>query len=309
MIVDNSFALTPQEQQQIANQQRIIQQQQEQQRQQEINQQQIDEAEKIRKTRSGIVGGSENANELFNTDDLLGDKSDTSKCERSFKMIKISGNSLYSTKTLKKKILDKYINKCMNRRNIQSLQNELMNFYIDRGYTNTRIYFDFNTNRQSYEELRNGVFNVIIEEGIVNDIILIDTRYNNKLEKKKLKQEEKQQREKEKQEQKEQQQENKKYNSKNKEIKQYKPIQESSFHRIRTNMQTFFAFPFLKGKVFNLKNYEQGLDQLNRLQSNNATMSIKANNEIKNEKLKIENEESKMIFQQKIIIQTIKKII
>ena len=48
-----------QEQQQIINQQRIIQQQQEQQRQQEINQQQIDEAERIRKTRSGIVGGSE----------------------------------------------------------------------------------------------------------------------------------------------------------------------------------------------------------------------------------------------------------
>ena len=48
-----------QEQQQIANQQRIIQQQQEQQRQQEINQQQIDEAERIRKTRSGIAGGSE----------------------------------------------------------------------------------------------------------------------------------------------------------------------------------------------------------------------------------------------------------
>ena len=56
---NNSFALTPQEQQQIINQQRIIQQQQEQQRQQEINQQQIDETERIRKTRSGIVGGSE----------------------------------------------------------------------------------------------------------------------------------------------------------------------------------------------------------------------------------------------------------
>lgn len=47
LIFNNSFALTPQEQQQIINQQKIIQQQQEQQRQQEINQQQIDETERI----------------------------------------------------------------------------------------------------------------------------------------------------------------------------------------------------------------------------------------------------------------------
>lgn len=40
----------------------------------------------------------------------------------------------------------------------------------------------------------------------------------------------------------------------------------------RTNLAT--AFPGLKGKVLNIRDIEQGLDQINRLQSNNATMEL-----------------------------------
>ena len=258
---NNSFALTTQEQQQIANQQRIIQQQQEQQRQQELNQQQIDEAERIRKTRSGIVGGSDD--DLNSIEELLDSGTDGFVCKRDFRLIKVEGNKTFNIEELKKQVLGKYLRKCMNRQNIQLLQNELTKFYFDRGYSNARIYFDFKTKKKHFKELKDGVFYIVIEEGVVNDIILVDTRYNNKLEKKKLKQEEK----------------NKKRELEGKPLKQYKPIQESSFHKFRMNMQEFFAFPFLKGKVFNLRDYEQGLDQLNRLQSNNATMDIKANNE------------------------------
>ena len=92
---NNSFALTPQEQEQIINQQRIIQQQQEQQRQQEINQQQINEAERIRKTRSGIVGASED-DDLNNIKELLDSGADGSVCKRDFRLIKVEGNKTFS---------------------------------------------------------------------------------------------------------------------------------------------------------------------------------------------------------------------
>jgi len=34
------------------------------------------------------------------------------------------------------------------------------------------------------------------------------------------------------------------------------------------------AFPGLKGKVYNIRDFEQGLDQINRLQSNNASLDL-----------------------------------
>ena len=41
---------------------------------------------------------------------------------------------------------------------------------------------------------------------------------------------------------------------------------------IRKPSKLFMAFPFKKGKIFNIRDFEQGLDQINRLQSSNATM-------------------------------------
>jgi hemolysin activation/secretion protein len=40
-------------------------------------------------------------------------------------------------------------------------------------------------------------------------------------------------------------------------------------------LQLFDAFPLQKGKVLNLRNIEQGLDQMNKLQSNNVTMEVR----------------------------------
>lgn len=42
----------------------------------------------------------------------------------------------------------------------------------------------------------------------------------------------------------------------------------------RDKLQVKTAFPFLKGKILNLRDIEQGLDQLNRLSSSNATMQL-----------------------------------
>ncbi len=42
----------------------------------------------------------------------------------------------------------------------------------------------------------------------------------------------------------------------------------------RHRMQVFTAFPFLKGKPLHLKSLAQGIDQLNTLASNQATLKI-----------------------------------
>jgi hemolysin activation/secretion protein len=44
---------------------------------------------------------------------------------------------------------------------------------------------------------------------------------------------------------------------------------------LRKKLQLFDAFPLRKGKVLNLRNIEQGLDQMNKLQSNNVTMEVR----------------------------------
>jgi len=45
---------------------------------------------------------------------------------------------------------------------------------------------------------------------------------------------------------------------------------QNKFSEFRQQTQLFTAFPLLKNKVFNLRDFEQGLDQINRLQSNSA---------------------------------------
>ena len=53
--------------------------------------------------------------------------------------------------------------------------------------------------------------------------------------------------------------------------------------------QKTLAFPFLKKRVLNLRDIEQGLDQINRLSSNNATMGIEAGKEVGYSKVIINN--------------------
>lgn len=49
----------------------------------------------------------------------------------------------------------------------------------------------------------------------------------------------------------------------------------SDWQKFRLKTKVFTAVPGVIGQVFNLKDFEQGLDQINRLQSNNATIDIK----------------------------------
>ena len=259
--------------QQLLNQQLILQQQQEQRRQQEQNQLQIDDAENIRKTRVGSDGiESIDGN---NTDrfGIGGDGGDGYSSDGSgssnlncikFNKIELIGNKIYSTRYLNKKVLNKYIDKCINKKNIDAITNSLMKIYIDKGYATTRVYFDITKLKSD------NTFIFVIDEGKVNDIILNDIYPEKKKKENKIKNHSPLEGE------------SNKSRTKSDNLfggRQNKTTKISFFDKyksFRLKTQTFFAFPLMKNKTFNLKDFEQGLDQLNRLQSNNATLDIKS---------------------------------
>ena len=273
-LTDTSVLAAPSTQQ-LLNQQLILQQQQEQRRQQEQNQLQIDDAENIRKTRVGSDGIESIDGNNSGRFGIGGDGGDASSSDGSggsnlncikFNKIELIGNTIYSTRYLNRKVLNKYIDKCINKKNIDNIINSLMKTYIDKGYSTTRVYFDITKLKSD------NTFIFVIDEGKVNDIVL-----NNVYPEKKKKE------------------------KKENKIKNHSPLEGESnksrtksddlfgggqnkttktsllnkYKSFRLKTQTFFAFPLMKNKTFNLKDFEQGLDQLNRLQSNNATLDIK----------------------------------
>lgn len=283
-----ALAITPQEQQ-LINQQLIIQQQQEQRRQQEQNQLQIDDAENIRKTRIGSDGIESIDGNNSGRFGIGGDGGDGSSSDGSgssnlncikFNKIELIGNTIYSTRYLNRKVLNKYLNKCINKKNIDAITNSLMKIYIDKGYSTTRVYFDISQLKTD------NTFIFVIDEGRVNDIILNNIYPEKKKKENKIKNHSPLEGE------------SNKSRTKSDDLfggGQNKTTKISFFNKyksFRLKTQTFFAFPLMKNKTFNLKDFEQGLDQLNRLQSNNATLDIKPVLEIENGKLKIENEPS-----------------
>ena len=187
--------------QQLLNQQLILQQQQEQRRQQEQNQLQIDDVENIRRTRVGTDGIESidgNNSSRFGIDGNGGDgySSDGSGSSNlnciKFNKIEVVGNKIYSTRYLNRKVLNKYIDKCINKKNIDAITNSLMKIYIDNGYSTTRVYFDITKLKID------NTFIFVIDEGKVNDIVL-----NNIYPEKKKKENKKQEKNKEQEENKE----------------------------------------------------------------------------------------------------------
>lgn len=135
------------------------------------------------------------------------------------KEIHITGNRIYKTKLLKKKILQKFEEKCLTKREIEQARRDLNEFYLDRGYKAARVYFDFS-------KVNDFILTFIVSEGLVEKIELEDNSW----------------------------------------INQKLPF--------RRELQKFTAFPFKEDKPFNLRDFEQGTDQINRLQSYSSTMDI-----------------------------------
>ncbi len=62
----------------------------------------------------------------------------------------------------------------------------------------------------------------------------------------------------------------------------------------RDRSQVYFAFPMTEGDILNLRDIEQGLDQMNRLPSNNARMEIRPGVEPGTSEIVITNDRQKM---------------
>jgi hemolysin activation/secretion protein len=126
--------------------------------------------------------------------------------------IKTNSNKLIISNRNKAKILNKYINSCLYLENFDDIIADITNWYIDKGYTTTRVYI-------KQQNIASGNLTFYVLEGEVDNIIKNNNKWYDKL-------------------------------------------------------SIWLAFPFVKNKVFNLRDIEQGIDQLNSLQSNNAISQI-----------------------------------
>jgi len=211
--IDQVFAVTTSEEETAIREQERIEQKLETEKQEQIQQNKFFEIEKIRKTRDFETEAIEE--KMFN---------DGSFCIK-VKEITLKGNSIYSTKKLRKKFLDNHINQCLTKSAINNLKNDMENFYMRKSYTLARVYFDFT-------KLNKNILSINIYEGLVNKIEIEDS-------------------------------------------KKKKQNLWGKFKNFRSKTQIFTAFPFKKNKPFNLRDFEQGLDQMNRLASNNAKLDLR----------------------------------
>lgn len=225
--IDKALAITSSFQQNISNQQQRIEQRLERERQNEINQQEIREIEKIRKTRKLDEEEKESVDKK-----AIDDK----HCIL-IKQINLEGNTVYSTKKLRKRFLDKHVGQCLSKAIINKIKTDIENFYIGKGYTLARVYFDF-------ADLNKNILNIKIYEGIVDEI---------KIKVFKLENTEKPQKQKQ--------------NFLKKSLK--------SIKNFRKKTEILTAFPFRRNKPYNLRDFEQGIDQMNRLASNNVVLDTR----------------------------------
>lgn len=161
------------------------------------------------------IGKSRDMNNFLEED--LSD-SDQGGCVN-LKKITISGNEIFSEKLLRKKFINQYFDKCLTKADLQNIRKKIENFYIKKGYTTTRVYFNSRT-------LKDKILSLIIIEGKVENLKIEN---NSKID------------------------------------------QKLSF---RKKTKSFFAFPFRDSGIFNLRDFEQGVDQINRLQSYNAEIDV-----------------------------------
>ena len=152
-----------------------------------------------------------------------------------FDKIELSGNKVFSYKKLQKAVLNQFIGKPVNKANVSLLQSMLAGYYIKRGYVSAKVYFDAKHIKTVENEGSKNIGTVFT--------LIIEEALTNKI---KLK--------------------NISVKGEDKSVSKIKSF--------RANSRLFFAFPFLKGKAVNINKFEQGLDQMNKLQSNGATMDI-----------------------------------
>ena len=123
---------------------------------------------------------------------------------------KIQEISLEGSRYSKKlKFITRKYGPLMDLADIQTLINELTDWYFSKGFVTTSIFLP-------EQSLQSGILRLKVVEGVVTDLV----------------------------------------------------------SKSENQLQLFLGFPFLKGKLLNLKDIEQGVDQLNRLRSNQVTIDL-----------------------------------
>ena len=184
----------------------------------------------------------------------------------------------------KKRLASPFIGKCIDADLLAELIKKVSEFYHQNGYTTTQILIP-NQNLQS------GIIKLQIIEGRIEKITLKTTsKQENQDTAAKVKNLKKK---------------NFKLNNSSDHfftgensieksisggsIKSETLTKEHDFESLIDKMQKFSAFGNLSGEVLNLNDINQGIYQLNRLQSNSAVMKIKPGNEIGKSIIEIEN--------------------
>ncbi|MDR3113656.1 MAG: hypothetical protein LBU09_04695 [Endomicrobium sp.] len=152
-----------------------------------------------------------------------------------FDKIELSGNRVFSYKKLQKAVLNKFIGKPVNKENVSLLQSMLSGYYIKKGYVSAKVYFDAKQIR-AVENKETKKFETVFK-------LIIEEGIAGGITLKSINAE-----------------------GEDKSVSKIKSF--------RAKSRLFFAFPFLKGKAVNINKFEQGLDQMNKLQSNSVTMDI-----------------------------------
>jgi hypothetical protein len=86
-----------------------------------------------------------------------------------FAIINVIDNTIYSSRYLNKKILNKYINECITKESIDRIQNEITTLYMKNGYTLIKVYVDLNNSKISTDTTES-IFSFVIEEGRIGKI-------------------------------------------------------------------------------------------------------------------------------------------
>jgi hemolysin activation/secretion protein len=171
-----------------------------------------------------------------------------------FDEINLIGNKIYSYKDLKKAVLDKFIDKPINKTNIRSIRDGLFNYYANRGYIVVSTGFDPKIRVRKDGDLIKATFTFIVEENKVGKILLKTNRKNKANDatssKNVIVDEEK-------------------TNRKNK-LSQFA----SKVGNFRRQTQLLFAFPLMKENPLNLKDLDQGRSQMDRLESNSIHIDV-----------------------------------
>ncbi len=146
-------------------------------------------------------------------------------------------NSELLSKRRKKRLSKEFIGECITPSLITKIVRKTTNYYVAKGFVTTRIYID-------PQNIKTGNLELLALEGKLDEIQFFDNKKSQ-------------------------------YPMSSEDFSAKIPQNDGKFPiKILKNTEKLSAFGLIEGKYFNIRDIEQGLEQINKLSSNNATMKI-----------------------------------